>query len=59
MADFESYRMTHEEMTRDYTDKKSWSRKSLMNIAGAGHFAADRSVTEYADRIWNIRRVTD
>ena len=25
-----------------------------MNIAMGGHFAADRAVTEYADRIWHI-----
>ena len=31
---------------------------SLHNIAAAGHFAADRSIKEYADRIWNLKRLT-
>ncbi|MDR1734021.1 MAG: glycogen/starch/alpha-glucan phosphorylase [Oscillospiraceae bacterium] len=35
-------------------DKSRWNRMSLMNIAGAGRFAADRAVLEYADRIWGI-----
>ena len=30
---------------------------SLMNIANAGFFSADRAVKEYADRIWNVRPI--
>jgi starch phosphorylase len=59
MADFESYRRMHAEVNELYkNDPTEWNRKSLMNIAGAGKFAADRSVGEYADRIWNIERMT-
>ncbi|MBQ3528543.1 MAG: glycogen/starch/alpha-glucan phosphorylase [Clostridia bacterium] len=59
MADFESYRRKHLEVNELYlNDPTEWNRKSLMNIAGAGKFAADRSVGEYADRIWNIERMT-
>ncbi|MBE6671091.1 MAG: glycogen/starch/alpha-glucan phosphorylase, partial [Ruminococcaceae bacterium] len=28
---------------------------SLTNIAKAGIFSADRSVLEYADKIWNLK----
>ncbi|MBE6714839.1 MAG: glycogen/starch/alpha-glucan phosphorylase, partial [Ruminococcaceae bacterium] len=59
MADFESYRKMHKDVNNLYAnDPMEWNRKSLMNIAGAGKFAADRSVGEYADRIWNIKRMT-
>ncbi len=59
MADFESYRKMHKDVNDLYAnDPMEWNRKSLMNIAGAGKFAADRSVGEYADRIWNIKRMT-
>jgi starch phosphorylase len=57
LADFESYRKTHEEMIAAYQDKERWNRMSLFNIAAAGHFAADRSIKEYADRIWNLTTV--
>ncbi|MBQ7380538.1 MAG: glycogen/starch/alpha-glucan phosphorylase [Clostridia bacterium] len=57
MADFESYRQTHEEMIAAYADKQRWNRMSLMNIASSGHFAADRSVEEYASRIWGLKKV--
>ena len=59
LADFESYRMTHDRAVRDYADKEKWNRMSLMNIAGAGFFGADRSINEYAENIWGIKRLTD
>ena len=31
--------------------------KELENIAGAGFFAADRSIREYADRIWHLKQL--
>ena len=57
MADFESYRHIHEKVARTYRDRDTWNRMALMNIAGAGKFAADRSIGEYAERIWNIERM--
>ena len=57
MADFESYRSTHEAMIAAYQDKEHWNRMSLYNIAAAGHFAADRSIEEYAQRIWKQKKI--
>ena len=57
LADFESYRSTHEAMINAYQDKDQWNRMSLYNIAAAGHFAADRSIEEYAQRIWNLKKI--
>ena len=58
LADFESYRTTHERAIRDYSDKDKWNRMSLMNIASAGYFSADRSIREYAEKIWHLERLT-
>ena len=57
MADFESYRKAQQEVARVYAEQKEWNKRSLYNIAGAGKFAADRIIKEYADRIWNIERL--
>ena len=57
LADFESYRLTHEAMMAAYQDKAKWNRMSLLNIAAAGKFAADRSIEEYAQRIWKLKKV--
>lgn len=54
LADFESYRRTHERIADAYTDKDRWNRMSLINIARSGIFAADRSIKEYADKIWHV-----
>ena len=59
MADFESYHMTRERAIADYQDKEKWNRMSLMNIASAGYFAADRSIHEYAKNIWNLKQIKD
>lgn len=59
LADFESYRTTRERAVNDYRDKDKWNRMSLLNIAAGGYFAADRSINEYAERIWNIKRLSD
>ncbi len=57
LADFDSYMNTFDSMMTDYADKKAWTEKSLVNIAKAGFFAADRSIKEYADNIWHIKKV--
>ncbi|MBE6585912.1 MAG: glycogen/starch/alpha-glucan phosphorylase [Ruminococcaceae bacterium] len=57
MADFESYRLTHEKAIKAYADRQRWTRMALLNTAASGHFAADRSIREYADRFWNIKPV--
>ena len=57
LADFESYRTTHEAMIEAYQNKEHWNRMSLCNIAAAGHFAADRSIEEYAQRIWKQKKI--
>lgn len=53
LADFDSYFATFERMRHLYADQNAWSQKSLVNIARAGFFAADRSIREYAENIWH------
>lgn len=57
LADFSSYVEAQNRLNDAYLDKYRWGRMSLVNIAKAGFFAADRSVEEYATRIWNLTRV--
>ena len=58
LADYESYSRTQNAMSDLYrSDKLSWNKKSLMNIAAAGYFSADRSIRDYAKNIWNLKPV--
>ena len=54
LADFDSYCQVQERSSKLYTDKDTWTKMSLHNIANAGIFSADRAVNEYAKDIWNI-----
>lgn len=59
LADFQSYCDAHDRLDKAYSDKERWARMSLMNTANSGFFSSDRSVKEYADRIWNLKPVKD
>jgi starch phosphorylase len=59
IADFESYRTAQLAVSHAYQDTFRWGGMSLTNIAKAGIFSADRSVREYADRIWGIKSLYD
>ena len=55
IADFADYRRAQREVGETYLDKYKFMQMSLVNIAKAGFFSADRSVMEYAENIWKIK----
>ncbi len=59
LADFQSYCDAHDRLDKAYSDRERWGRMSLMNTANAGFFSSDRSVKEYATRIWNLKPVKE
>ena len=54
LRDFESYMQTHEQISKDYQDRKTWIAKQIMNTAMAGFFSSDRTINEYNDKIWKL-----
>ena len=59
LLDFADYCRAHDDIQAAYEDRKRWNTMSIENIAKAARFAADRSIRDYADRIWNTMPVTD
>lgn len=57
LADFSDYRSAQKKATALYNDNQVWNKMSLVNIAKSGIFAADRSISDYANNIWNIKPV--
>ncbi len=57
LADFDSYCKAHDRVYKEYSDKYLFNKKSLINIANADRFAADRSVSEYANKIWHLKKI--
>ncbi len=54
LADFADYRNKNKLAIELHGDADKWNRMSLMNIAGSGIFAADRSINDYARDIWHV-----
>ena len=52
LGDFDSYVKAWENMDKIYSDKESWNRMSLANIANSAFFSSDRTIREYAEEIW-------
>lgn len=52
--DFEDYTKTRNKAYADYTDKITWAKKMLVNIAKAGFFSSDRTIEQYNRDIWKL-----
>ena len=57
MADFGDYCRARFDMLNDYKEQRAWTKKSLVNIASAGRFAADTAIRKYAEEIWGIKPI--
>ena len=57
LADFDSYVQAQEKVAAEYTDRKSWARKTLINIANSGKFSSDRTIEDYVRDIWHLKKV--
>ena len=57
LADLRSYHEAQQRAEKLYRDQAGWNRMSLLNVAGAGRFAADRAIREYAGNIWHASPV--
>ncbi|OAJ43251.1 hypothetical protein BDEG_26623 [Batrachochytrium dendrobatidis JEL423] len=55
--DFTSYIETMAKVDRCFKNKAEWAKKSIVAAASMGKFSSDRSIEEYATRIWNVKPV--
>jgi starch phosphorylase len=55
LADYRAYVDCQERVSRAYRDQKHWTRMSILNVARMGYFSSDRSIREYAEKIWNVK----
>jgi starch phosphorylase len=57
LADFAAYCAAHEQVDALYRNEDEWSHKAVINCLNMGYFSSDRSIREYADRIWAVKPV--
>jgi glycogen phosphorylase len=57
LADFPSYVETQDLVSNEYSDRKLWTRKAILNVARMGEFSSDRTIKQYNDEIWHVPSV--
>jgi starch phosphorylase len=55
LLDLEDYIKTKDRMFEDYLDEDKWKKMMLTNIAKAGFFSSDRTISEYNRDIWKLK----
>ena len=56
LPDFRSYCETKDKALEAYEDRMAWAKKMVVNIAMAGFFSSDRTISQYNDEIWHLER---
>ena len=57
LKDFRSYADAQKKVEEAYKDKDRWSKMAMMNTASSGKFTSDRTIEEYVDDIWKLKKV--
>jgi glycogen phosphorylase len=55
LADLKSYLDADARLLALYREPDSWTRKSILNVAGSGKFSSDRAIAEYTADIWRAQ----
>ncbi|RJX23711.1 MAG: glycogen/starch/alpha-glucan family phosphorylase [Acholeplasma sp.] len=58
MKDFASYVKAHEVANSAYKNRTRWLAMSIANIANSGFFTSDRTIEQYNQDIWKLKRIT-
>ena len=57
LADYASYVACQQQVDELYRNRVEWTRKAILNVALMGKFSSDRTIAEYASRIWETTSV--
>ncbi|HWS37589.1 MAG TPA: glycogen/starch/alpha-glucan phosphorylase [Actinoplanes sp.] len=57
LADYRSYIDAQTQVEEAWRDRDRWVRMSVLNTAHSGFFSSDRTVADYAARIWRVTPV--
>lgn len=56
-ADYQSYIDAQDKVAALYKNTEEWTKKSIYNVARVAKFSSDRSVQEYANKIWKVKPI--
>ncbi|MGA2248165.1 MAG: glycogen/starch/alpha-glucan phosphorylase [Verrucomicrobiota bacterium] len=55
LADLKSYLEADRKLVELYADQGAWAHKAILNVASSGKFSSDRTIAEYAKKIWDAK----
>ena len=58
LADYAAYIHCQEKVDALYSNPAEWARKAIINVAHMGKFSSDRSIRQYAEKIWQVKAAT-
>ena len=56
LADFAAYCACQDQVSKAWLDQDQWTRMAILNTARAGKFSSDRTIHQYAEEIWRVKR---
>ncbi|MCU7942604.1 MAG: glycogen/starch/alpha-glucan phosphorylase [Candidatus Thiodiazotropha sp. (ex Cardiolucina cf. quadrata)] len=57
IADFKSYLEVSDRADQVYLNTAEWNRRAILNTARMGYFSSDRTIQEYAEKIWHVKPI--
>ncbi|PUB76384.1 MAG: glycogen phosphorylase, partial [gamma proteobacterium symbiont of Ctena orbiculata] len=57
IADFKSYLEVSDRADQLYLNTAEWNRRAILNTARMGYFSSDRTIQEYAEKIWHVKPI--
>ena len=57
LADYASYIACQGRVEAAYRNQDQWVRSAILNVANMGKFSSDRTISQYAEQIWDAKPV--
>ena len=57
LADYQAYIDEQDKVSKLYLNADEWTKIAILNVARVGKFSSDRSIKEYAEKIWKVEPV--
>nr|WP_298512462.1 glycogen/starch/alpha-glucan phosphorylase [uncultured Marvinbryantia sp.] len=56
LADFKAYAEAQRRVEEAYRDESRWAKMAMLNTACSGKFTSDRTIQQYVDEIWHLKK---